>query len=177
MTTLVNFIGAASAGKSILAADCYAYFNKQGKTAYLVPEYVKTWALQGFPVNEYREIKILGEQLTLEEAAYHKYDFLFSESPLEMISFYSNFYSNGRLDPVDLIKTLRRNSQAQGLNLVNYFLEINPEWFSTTGRYETLEQALERETLMRDYLVEHKIPFTCLPYNRNPAHILAQLCP
>lgn len=174
-TILVNFLGAASAGKSVLAADCYVTANKKGYKSYLVTEYVKTWALQGFPINEYRQMTILGQQIQSEECAYGQYKFLFSESPLELVGFYSDYYSQHKLDPIDTIRQVRYNAiKYRNLKIVNLFLHIKPEWYDQTGRYETLEQALEREQKMKEYFIKRDIPFIELNH-REPEKILEML--
>lgn len=151
-TIIINIYGAPGSGKSTLAAELYVDLKKKGKSVELVRECIKKWAYQGYKPTAYDQIYITNEQMREEASLYGKVEYIITDSPIALGTFYTRYYHktgeafDGLQEQVHAIGWY--NDQVD--KVINLFLPIKDELYSTEGRYSSLEESkhIEKQLLM-----------------------------
>lgn len=153
-TTVINILSGSGCGKSTLAAEVFVNLKKQGHSAELVTEYVKSWAWEGrSPAGLENSIYLFAKQLRRESILYGKVEYIVTDCPLGLPVAYESFYSPGRTVIWDLYRAVRKN-QEEGENKVrNLDFHLMRQFaYVAEGRYETEEQALRVDQIIRSLL-------------------------
>lgn len=142
MLTVIEFWGSPGSGKSTFAAECFSKAAKEGLNAYLVTEFIKPHAVRGLPIEELDQIWITGEQTRLEAGTYGKYDFVFTDSPILLPSFFAHHYDEDDMGLASVVSRWENRANAKyDIQRIRVFLPLVESWFKQTGRYESFEQS------------------------------------
>lgn len=158
MTKVINLFGGSGIGKSTTAAHLFAEMKYKGLHCELVREYVKTWAWQNKQVGPFDQIYLLGKQSKYESILYGKVDFIVTDSPILLCPIYERFHSGKELVAPSALNFLE-DAKTKGVEHVNFVLKRN-KIFDTRGRYDTLEEAIAIDNLIKNFLTENNIPYT-----------------
>lgn len=175
MTKVINLFGGSGIGKSTAAAHLFAEMKFAGLHCELVREYVKTWAWQDRKVGPFDQVYLLGKQSKYESILYGQVDYIVTDSPLLLCPIYERFHSGKELVGGAALNFIG-NAKEKGVEHINFVLKRNKH-FDIRGRYETLEQAMQVDQLVEEYLQENGIPYnviTCSDRDRAMA-IMAEL--
>jgi nicotinamide riboside kinase len=157
MTTVINLFGGSGIGKSTTAAHLFAEMKYRGVHCELVREYVKQWAWQKKKVGPFDQMYLLGKQSKYESMLYGQVDYIITDSPLLLCPIYERYYSGKDLIAPAAVNFLD-DAKSKGVTHLNFLLKRNKE-FDPRGRYETAEQAIKVDGVVKTYLEEHNIPF------------------
>ena len=155
MTKIIEFWGAPGSGKSTFAAECFSYACRQGLNCYLVPEFIKPFAIRRDPIENLDQLWIVGGQTQAEKVAYGKYDYIFTDSPVFLPAFYTYYHTGSSMGITGATlkweKTVYRTYPTQR---VRVFLPFREELYNPTGRYETRNQCLDISDRMHEWATE-----------------------
>jgi hypothetical protein len=93
VTTVINLYGGPGTGKSTSAAYLYYLLKQGGRNVEMVREYVKDWAWEGRKIGDFDQLYFLGKQSRKESMLFDKVDFIVTDSPIAMSSFYAKLYN------------------------------------------------------------------------------------
>jgi len=161
MTTVINLAGAAGAGKSTLAAGLFHKLKSNGFSAELVNEYVKSWAYRGIMPGPLDEIYFFGKQSHKESILFGKVDFIITDCPIYLCSFYEQVYNPESFQLVkDLpMQYMRIVQQLYGVTYHNYFIHRVSE-VDQRGRYSDTKDSDEKSALLQIFMEKHGIAYT-----------------
>jgi deoxyadenosine/deoxycytidine kinase len=157
MTTVINLFGGSGIGKSTTAAHLFAEMKYRGIHCELVREYVKMWAWEKKPVGPFDQMYLLGKQSKYESMLYGKVDYIVTDSPLLLCPIYERYYS-GKDCVAPAAVNFLEDAKSKGVTHLNFLLKRFDQ-FDERGRFETKEQAIEVDSVMKDYLTKHNVPF------------------
>lgn len=150
-------LGGSGVGKSTLAAGLYYQMKLAHKNVELVREYVKLLAWQGIKPGQYDQVNIFGEQCKLEHSLYGKVEYIVTDSPIILAPIYEHFYHGDSMTEEAAIKFLEK-SKNNGVEHINLVLTRGKE-YDTEGRFQTLEEAQQVDTMVRNFLFKYNMPF------------------
>lgn len=154
----VNFFGGPGVGKSTLAALTYGWLRKNGRPAELVQEWIKDWAYLGREVRSFDYVYTFASQLHMEDRLLQAgVKWLVTDSPVLLQCMYALRHKMKAAN--ELWKIAKRFEEAYPS--VNFVVD-RPQCatYEQTGRYETLEQAVEMDgfitVCLRDWHIQFK---------------------
>lgn len=158
-TTIINLYGGPGTGKSTSAAYLYYLLKSQGENAELVREYVKDWAWEKRHIGTYDQIYFLGKQVRRESMLYGKVDWVVTDSPVMIGTYYAQVYSPLSVSEGARTSTLAfyRQAAEDGHRHVHVFLKRTKDYVAA-GRYQTEDEAKRVDIDMRRLLTELKFP-------------------
>jgi hypothetical protein len=147
----INFLGGPCSGKSTTAAWLFSELKQRHLSIELVTEFVKSWACQKRKINSFDQIYLLGKQMQCE------YIFLsngiknvITDSPVFLSSIYSEVYHkelNVHIPMREIINIYESEHPS-----INIFLNRNDKPYNSEGRYQTYEEAIEIDNIIKNYL-------------------------
>lgn len=152
----INLFAGPGAGKSTTAAWLFSELKRKHYSIELITEYVKSWASQKRKVNEFDQVYLFGKQMQYE------YRFLSSgvknivtDSPLLLSSIYAEFYFSdiSIKSPLDNILA----EYEKRFPSLNIFLNRNDKPYSQESRYQTHEEAVYIDNLVKTSLTQKYI--------------------
>jgi hypothetical protein len=158
-TTIINLYGGPGVGKSTSAAYLYYLLKSRGKNIELVREYVKDWAWEGRKINAYDEIYFLGKQVRHESMLFGKVEFIVTDAPVFMTSYYATLYCSAGLSLGVEQAALAFYQQAKedGHQHLHVYLKREKP-YQAEGRYQTEEQALDVDRGILKMLKKFNVP-------------------
>lgn len=152
--------GGPGCGKSSVAADIFANLKKDRYNVELVTEYIKFWTFldrrpQGFDQGYTMNKQIHYEDVRLRNGI----DYIVSESPILLSAFYSKRHKVQGWEHLLGYSKVFENVYP-GLHI---FLDRTGVGYCPTGRWENLDQAIEIDHEMKDWLEEHAPGYVVLP--------------
>ena len=170
MTIVVNILGGPGAGKTVAAWEIAAELKKNGYIAEYVPEYAKEFVweddcdiLDGSYIHQR---KIYDEQKYRIDRLYGKVDFIVTDAPLLLSAIYlkePDFQLRRKFERI----ILSDFSEYRNFNL---FIDRGNTKYETKGRVQNYQESLVIDTLIKNYLKEHKV--FCPIYKRNNIDII-----
>lgn len=159
-TTIINLYGGPGTGKSTSAAYLYYLLKIQHKNAELVREYVKDWAWEGRHISVNDQIYFLGKQVRRESMLHGKVDWIVTDSPVWMNSFYASYYCTDIIaNGVNkLVRAFYKQTQDEGHEHIHVFLNRTKP-YSTEGRYQSEAEAQGIDAGVRNMLAAYNVPF------------------
>ena len=153
-TLVINLLGGPGSGKSTLAADLFSEMKKHDYQVEMVREWVKLWAWEGKKMNFADQVIVFGNQVHEETSLYGKVDYIITDSPLILSSFYEgiNYKSHHLLAAAENIMKV---SQVKYWNLL---VKRNFP-YETAGRFQTEAEAKILEKKMVQFLRCCKLPY------------------
>lgn len=160
MTTIINLYGGPGCGKSTSAAYLFYLLKSMGKEAELVREYVKDWAWEGRKFSAYDQLYFLGKQIRRESMLYGKVDYIVTDAPVLLNSYYSKEYAFGPLatGAVATVNGFYKQAEKDGHRHVHVLLHRSKP-YDPAGRYHTLEQALKVDRELIGHLIDFGVSF------------------
>lgn len=149
-TKVINLFGSPAVGKSTTAAELYSVMKKKDLNVELVREYVKAWAWENRKINRYDQIYFFGKQVRHETLLYGRVDFLITDSPVLLASFYEEYYFHQRIILPSALNFIK-DAKTEGIEYYDFWLE-RIEDFDPEGRYHTEEQANELHKDLNEWL-------------------------
>jgi hypothetical protein len=158
MTTVINIFGGPGCGKSIAASDVYSDLSKIGYNVELVREYIKDWVWEGRKRFFLDQIYILSKQMRREQICLSQVDFIVTDSPVWLSSFYEYKYGKHSDTLFDVVKHYYDEIHSQGHRTMNFFLARQGEYVEA-GRYQSASEAIALDQDLRDFLNDRNIDF------------------
>lgn len=144
----INFLGGAGVGKSTMASNVYAILKQQNQSVELVREYVKDWAYEGRKINPYDQVYFFAKQLKKEYIVLNSgMKLIISDSPLPLQIVYSKRIGLGG-ETIEGLTKINSDFEKEFPSF-NIFLERKDKPYDDKGRYETKEQAIEVDELIK----------------------------
>jgi hypothetical protein len=154
MTTVINLYGASGVGKSTTSADLFACMKKSMIDVELVREWVKRWAWQERKIGRYDQPYISAKQQKEELSLYGKVEYIVTDSPVLMGSFYEEYYGGTTLTRAMNLGFLLLTEEEYNIKRINIWLPRNKPYVQK-GRYETEEQSNKIAIDMKEWLGHH----------------------
>lgn len=168
----INLYGGPNCGKSATAMAMSADFKKRGLNIEYVDEFVKKWAyLKRKPRGHNQTFLFAMQQHAEEEYLANGVDLIVTDSPLLLVTAYgrrNKYACNDELTSIAL-------KFAKDYPEINIFLDRAGLPYDTNGRYESYEQALEMDRIIKDMFSELQVPFWCISPKDNVAQIVYQV--
>jgi sugar phosphate isomerase/epimerase len=136
-TKVINLFAGPGAGKTTTAAKLFAAMKDKGLKVELVQEYVKSWAWEGREIGPLDQIYILAKQLRAESRLYGKVDYIITDSPIELSSYYDKRRNNDSAISNVVDDLLSRVD----VDRLNVFIKRDKPYYQH-GRYETEAEAV-----------------------------------
>lgn len=160
-TKIINLYGGPSTGKSTAAAYIYHQLKCQHLNAELVREYVKEWAYEKRVISIYDQIYFLGKQSRKESMLYGKVDWIVTDCPVFMGTYYSQKYCSIGVSEGIRAATLAYYRQAAEDGYQHHHVLLNRTVpYQAEGRYQTESEALEMDSELKTMLTNLRVPFT-----------------
>lgn len=158
---VINLYGSSGSGKSTAAAGLAYELKSEGLKVETINEYAKelcilntehllenqTWVF----ANQYQKMKYLSKEL----------DFVITDSPLMLSSFYGNKYQYEFTSLFPLILDVYNS-----FDNINIFLERNHSW-DPYARIQTEEESTDDSKDLESFLQQHSINYVKFPTGRN----------
>lgn len=149
----VNLFSGPGAGKSTLAKWLSCELGKAGIENELVDEWIKRWAYEKKTLRGWDQKHVFNNQLEKEEFFLkHGVPCIVTDSPLLMQIAYMKKHGNDRFIPGCLadLKLFEEDYSS-----INIFLERGKLPYQETGRWQSYEEALEMDEIVKTILDTH----------------------
>jgi hypothetical protein len=160
----LNLYAGPGASKSTTSAWLFSELKTEHYSVELITEYVKSWACQKREVKEFDQILLMGKQMNYE------YRFLSSgvknvitDSPVLLCAFYTRAYFP-KLNMPDHMEAIIMEYE-KAYPSVNIFIDRKDRPYSTEGRYQTREQAVEMDKMIKDSLDRLNIKYETFDFD------------
>jgi hypothetical protein len=157
-TIVINFLGAPSSGKTLLAALTFAELKLRGKVCEYVQEYAKTlvWLKKFELLNDQYFVSSHQNDLLRAIANTGKVDYIITDGPL-LNGLYYNRYNPDNVSSVEKTEQFILDRYAEYDNF-NVYLHRGDFPYEQEGRIQTLEQAKEIDRTLFSLLQDKEIP-------------------
>lgn len=157
-TVVINLIGAPGSGKSTAAAEIYAEMKKLGRDVELVRERIKGWVYDGKKPTFFDQFLVLGNQVQEETSLYGKVNYIVTDCPLFLVSFYEHKYygSTYTLDCVNAV--MAKAASELDVSYYNLYLERKHP-YEVNGRYQNEAEANAVDAEMKEFFKKHNVTY------------------
>lgn len=153
----VNFFGAPSAGKSVLATELFVHCKKFARNCEVVNELAREWAYVDRNIQSMDQVYLFASQLNREDTllSRSKVQFVISDSPLMLNIFYSNRHNPKFKEPLEQLSRIFD----QKYESINFFCPINYNYaFHKEGRHFDYEESKIFSDQMKNFLDQYYKP-------------------
>jgi hypothetical protein len=157
-TKVVNFVGGAGVGKSIMAALTFVELKMKHIKTEFVQEYAKTlvWGNRHEELNNQYQVSC--EQYKMIKSLNDVVDYIICDSGL-LIGLFYNRYNTMNICNVEKTESFIKSKMGE-FNNVYIFLERNPEYpFTKEGRLQDEDEAIEIDKKFKELLEELNLPY------------------
>ena len=152
----INLLSGPGTGKSTAAAYLFYRLKELGKRVEYIQEYVKEWAYEGRKITSFDQLYIFAKQLRREDLVLGKgVDIVVTDSPLYLALSYMIKY--GFPCPESLESVVRIFDEKYPP--LNILLVRSDGSYEQEGRYETPEEAVVMDEMIRAHLVSRGLEF------------------
>lgn len=170
MSKLINLIGAPCSGKSATAMGVTYLLKRQGISAEYVDETAKEFSLEQRQMALSCQPFVFGNQLMKIERVWGKYDYIITDCPLILNVFYGNYLHAGKY-PEHFYNAVINVARDYGGQY--FFLQHDYSTYETTGRNQTITEALDIQGNMESLLYDLGIRYSIWNLDLNTAqHIV-----
>lgn len=164
MTVVINLYGGPCSGKSTAAAQLFAEMKAKDLNCELVREFVKQWAWEGRKPVSFDQFYLFGNQSRLESSLYGKVDYIVTDCPVLITSYYAAVFGNIEQARCfqQMLTTYLEMAEDAGHTHLHYFLERTNK-YDPKGRFESEARAREVDEEMKYYLHDVGLKFTSVP--------------
>lgn len=147
----INLLAGPGAGKSTTAAWLFSELKTRNISVELITEYVKTWAVQKRGVTTFDQVYLFAKQM--------QYEYIFlnngiknivTDSPLALSCVYGDFYYPELKLGSDLLPLLHKYETM--FPSINIYLDRKDKKYIKEGRYQSYEQAIEVDNLVKSFI-------------------------
>jgi hypothetical protein len=158
MTVVVNFIGGAGVGKSLMSALTFAELKMRHLNSEIVSEYAKNLVWQNRLDELDNQYQVSYEQYRMIKPLDNVVDYIICDSPLLVGVFYNRYH---KMNVCNIEKTERMiKSKMSEFKNVYIFLERNLEYpFTQEGRLQNENEAKEIDIKFKSLLEEFELPY------------------
>ena len=140
MTIIIELCGSPGTGKSTNAARLFSMLKDQGISCELVTEYVKTWAYEHKVPKDFDQFYLFAKQLKKETSLYGKVDYIITDSPLQLQTYYAHKYLPELSDIFDdMLKGVDALRSKNNVKTFSVFLN-RVKKYDPNGRFQTEEE-------------------------------------
>lgn len=144
----INFLGGAGVGKSTMASIIYSKMKRDDQPVELIREYVKDWAYEGRKINPYDQVYFFAKQLKKEYVVLNSgMKYIVSDSPLPLQIVYAKKIGLSD-DTVNGLVKINTDFEKEFPSF-NIFLDRGDKTYNEEGRFETKEQAIDIDNLIK----------------------------
>lgn len=149
MTTYINIFGGPGVGKSTLAASLFAEMKRAGMSVELVTEVAKDFVWEERFETLKNQLYIVSKQYRNLVRVKDKVDYVITDAPIINGCIYNDLYDGGLPQSYnDMIIDLHNQVLTPSINIC-----VGREFeYDTAGRYQTLEQAVQVDNLVSQWL-------------------------
>ena len=151
-------LGGPGSGKSTMAAWLFAELKKKHYSIELISEFVKNWAIAKRPVVGFDQVYLSGKQL------YYEYRYIsngvkniITDSPVLLSACYTRTYF-ADLDIADAMEAIVKSYEIRHPS-INIFLNRDGKSYRTEGRYQTKEDAIKMDVIIKETLDRLSFPY------------------
>lgn len=151
----INLFGGPGTGKSTTAAWLYYELKQRSFSVELVGEYVKSWAYQKRQIQQFDQVYLFGKQMQYE------YRYLSNEikntvtdSPTLLSSVYARLYNPTSKVWKHLFELNKEYDKSNPYFNV-FLIRSSSIEYQQEGRYQTFDEAVKVDKLIRDTLEKH----------------------
>lgn len=153
MATVISLYAGPSAGKSTCAAYLFSKLKEKGYNVELVREYIKDWAWENRKLSTYDQFYILGKQIRRESFLLDKVDYIITDSPVWLCSYYAEEISPPLVKHGVESCTQGYYQQAKVDGHDHFHVWVNrPADFDPRGRYHNEEDSLKIDQRLKQFL-------------------------
>lgn len=144
MTLVVNFFGGPSCGKSTIAAGVFYQLKRKMYNVELVTEFAKdlVWEKRKSALD--CQPYVFGKQLHKIERLINQTDVIVTDSPILLSVVYNKKYPESFTNSVVEI--------FNSMNNLSYFIDRNENKYDSVGREQTIEEAVEIDSKIKNFL-------------------------
>lgn len=153
----INFFGAPSAGKSVLATELFVHCKKLARNCEVVNELAREWAYVDRSIQSMDQIYLFASQMNREDTllSRSKVQFVISDSPLMLNLFYSKRQNHEFRLPLEQLSRIFD----QKYESINFFCPLNESYvFHNEGRHFDYEESKMFSDQMKSFLDEYYAP-------------------
>ncbi len=170
MTVYVGFLGGPGTGKSTISAKTFSLLKESGLRTEMAREFVKKWAWQEKIPVKADQFKIFGEQVDEENSLANKVDFVISDAPLLICSYYTQVHGDVSTAIVfrSMVYEYMRLMKSEGHSFHFFWLD-RCNTYQKEGRWQTEEEAKAIDVDLLKFLDSLKISYTRVPADPSAA--------
>lgn len=150
VTTVINLFGGPGIGKSTTALGIAYKMKLSGVDCEYVHEYVKKWAWRGQSVGTFDQAMLFGNQSYNESLIYGKADYIVTDSPVLLCSYYEDHYCDFKIVEPAILAFLQQTKRS-GVKHVNFML-TRTFAYKQEGRFEDETEAHKVDQGLQRYL-------------------------
>lgn len=152
MSTIISFYGGPGVGKSTAAALVYADMKSMGLSVELVREVVKDWAWEGRKITGFSQYYTTAKQIMKESLLLGKVDYIVTDSPPALGIAYAERYYSEHIERAvrSTVNGYYDEARSLGHKFVDVLLTRQPVGYSSEGRWESEQDALEIDRLIKE---------------------------
>tara|TARA_R110000868_G_C10973188_1_gene771585 strand:+ start:106160 stop:106738 length:579 start_codon:yes stop_codon:yes gene_type:complete len=156
-TKVINLLGGSGIGKSTTASKLFGEMKDRKYHVELVREYIKEWCWAEREITPFIQSITYGVQLEKESQLYNKLDYVITDSPLILYPIYQKFNYDHEAIKAQVLNDLNVAKDMK-VDHINFVLSRTKD-FDTKGRFETEEQAMEVDVLVKQFLIENAMDY------------------
>lgn len=171
VTTVVNFLGGPSTGKSTHMHRLVSHLKKQGRSAEAAPEFAKEMVWQEDKNILDNQIYVFAQQQNRIYRLLGEVDTVVTDGPLLHSIVYARVYGTHNYQEFeDLVY-----SQHERMDNVNIWLQRDEEKYKKNGRIQELEEAKTVDRVVENVLEGYGVQYTPLPMTASVKEVQHQL--
>lgn len=155
----INLYAGPGAGKSTTSSWLFAELKKRGYSVELVSEYVKSWAIAKRDIIGFDQVYLMGKQLQYEyRFLAHGIQHIVTDSPVLLSACYTRSYFSD-LKIADHMEAIIAEYESRHPSL-NIFLNRDGKEYRTEGRWQTSDEAVKMDEIIRSTLDRNDIQYS-----------------
>ena len=155
---LINFVGAPSCGKSMMAALTFVKLKTHHNSSELIQEYAKQLVWENRLEELANQWYVTKKQYDMIKAVYGKVDYVVTDSPL-LIGLHYNRYHTDNVCNVEKTEGMIVSKMEEFNNIYIFLKRNRKNPYETIGRIHNEEQSIEIEKNLKGLLDEFDLKY------------------